>query len=522
MDRYDVIVIGAGLGGLTAAALLAQAGRKTLLLERNYGVGGAASTYKSGDLMIEASLHETSDPNDPIDPKHDVLAGLGVLDKVTWVPTGSVYEVRGGPVGEVPFVLPEGFMQARWSLVDRFPQARDGIASVLSDMEQTVGALGVLSKGRQAFERPLEGLSALMKLGPVVRGWRQSLAERFQRAFGDDEAVKCALGANILYWHDDPGTLWWNLFAIAQGGYIGSGGRYIQGGSQRLSNALAKALRSAGGELILRRTVSEILLDGEGRPVGVAHVDKDGAGRTEARAPIVVSNAAPIHMNRMLPEKTHARFFAPYAHRPLSISLFSATFGLSVRPAQLGFTAYSTLLLPEWMRSLSDYRRCAGILANAPGEFMPPIAVVDYSAIDSGLGGPPYPVSVVGVDRLANWSGLGKDAYDEKRQLWRAAIAAAIDRVFPGFADKVATSVFSTASTMNSYLNAPDGAVYGFAPAPPAGSFLKGPENSPRTPIEGLFLASSYAGSGGYTGAILAGADAARQVMAAKDRRGAG
>ncbi|HEX9880951.1 MAG TPA: FAD-dependent oxidoreductase [Hyphomicrobium sp.] len=522
MDRYDVIVIGAGLGGLTAAALLAQAGRKTLLIERNYGVGGAASTYKSGDLVVEASLHETSNPQDPIDPKHHVLAGLGVLDKVNWVPTGAVYQVRGGPIGDVPFELPEGFTQARWSLVDRFPQARDGIGSVLHDMEQTVGALGVLSKGRQAFDRPLEGLSALLKLGPVVRGWRRSLGERFQRAFGDDEAAKCALGANILYWHDDPDTLWWNLFAIAQGGYIGSGGRYIQGGSQRLSNALAKALRSAGGELILRRTVTEILLDGEGRPVGVAHEGKGGEGRVEAHAPIVVSNAAPAHVNHMLPYATRQRFFAPYASRPLSISLFSATFGLSVRPAQLGFTAYSTVLLPEWMRSLSDYRRCAGILANSPGEFMPPVAVVDYSAIDGGLGGPPYPVSVVGVDRLANWSDLSKGAYDEKRQLWSAAITAAIDRVFPGFAAKVVTSVFSTASTMRTYLNAPEGAVYGFAPRPPAGSFLKGPETSPRTPIEGLFLASSYAGSGGYTGAILAGAAAARQVLAANGSRSAG
>jgi len=518
MDRYDVIVIGAGLGGLTAAALLAQAGRKTLLIERNYGVGGAASTYKSGDLVVEASLHETSDPQDPIDPKHHVLTGLGVLDKVTWVQTGAVYEVRGGPVG-VPFVLPEGFAEARAALIDRFPASRDGIVSVLHDMEQTVVALGVLSKGRQAFDKPLEGLSALLKLGPVMRGWRSSLAERFYRAFGDDEAVKCGLGANILYWHDDADTLWWNLFAIAQGGYIASGGRYIQGGSQRLSNALAKVLKSAGGELLLRRTVSRILLDGQGRPIGVVHTDKDGNEPTEARAPIVVSNAAPLHMKSMLPEAAQPRFFAPYARRPLSISLFSATFGLSSRPADVGFAAYSTFLLPEWMTALSDYRRCAQILGDAPGEVLPPVAVVDYSAIDSGLGGPPYPVSVVGVDQLSNWSGLDSAAYNEKRALWCNAIITAIDRVFPGFADKVVASVFSTASTMSTYLNAPDGAVYGFAPLPPAGPFWKGPDRSPATPIEGLYLASSYAGSGGYNGAILAGVTAARQVLGARGGR---
>jgi phytoene dehydrogenase-like protein len=166
------------------------------------------------------------------------------------------------------------------------------------------------------------------------------------------------------------------------------------------------------------------------------------------------------------------------------------------------------------MTGLADYRRCAAILGEPPGAAMPPVAVVDYSAIDSGLGGPPYPVSVVGVDRLSNWSGLDAPAYDAKRKIWREAIVAAIDRAFPGFAERVVASVFSTASTMSSYLNAPDGAVYGFAPLPPTGPFWKGAETSPITPIEGLYLASSYAGSGGYTGAILAGAAAAERVLA--------
>ena len=512
-DHYDVIVIGAGLGGLTAAALLAKAGRKTLLIERNYGVGGAASTYKSGDLIVEASLHETSNPQDPLDPKHHALSELGVLDKVEWAATGSIYEVRGGPL-PVPFTLPDGVDAARDALIERFPEARAGIGSVIDDMERIATGLGVLSRGRDAYAQPLEALSALIKLMPLVRGWQLSLGLRFQRAFGDDEAVKCALGANILYWHDDPDALWWILFAVAQGGYLTSGGRYVKGGSQRLSNALAKAMRASGGELLLRRTVTGILIDKDGRPAGVVHEGKDGGDPVEVYAPVVVSNAAPVHVKSMLKESAGERFFAPYRERPLSISLFSATFGLATKPSEFGLNAYSTMLLPEWMRSLSDFRRCAGILAEPPGEAMPMVAVVDYSAIDSGLGGPPYPVSVVGVDRISNWSTLDRAGYEAKRSAWRDAILAAIDRAFPGFAASVVHSVFSTASTMNGYLNAPDGAVYGFAPLPPKSPIWNGPEHTPSTPIPGLYLASSYGGSGGYTGAMLAGATAASKVLA--------
>ena len=117
--QYDVIVIGGGLGGLTAAALLARAGRKTLLIERNATVG-RASTYSAGNLVIEAPLHETTDPRDPADPKHHVLGRLGLLDAVEWVPVGSLYEVRGGSVG-APLMLPDSFAGARVALCERFP-----------------------------------------------------------------------------------------------------------------------------------------------------------------------------------------------------------------------------------------------------------------------------------------------------------------------------------------------------------------------------------------------------------------
>src|SRR6201746_507715 len=128
MARYDVVVIGAGLGGLTAGAVLARAGRKVLVIERSNSVGGAASSYQSGDWFVEGTLHETRDPNDPRDPKHDVLVRAGVLDAVKWIPGGMFYEARGGPLDQ-PFAVPDNLDAARSALKDPLPPIRDRIHS---------------------------------------------------------------------------------------------------------------------------------------------------------------------------------------------------------------------------------------------------------------------------------------------------------------------------------------------------------------------------------------------------------
>ena len=57
-DSYDVVVIGAGLGGMTAANALARAGRRVLLLEQHYKLGGLATCfYRSGGHIFDVSLH---------------------------------------------------------------------------------------------------------------------------------------------------------------------------------------------------------------------------------------------------------------------------------------------------------------------------------------------------------------------------------------------------------------------------------------------------------------------------------
>lgn len=492
MARYDVVVIGAGLGGLTAGAILARAGRKVLVIERSNSVGGAASSYKSGDLFIEGSLQETSDPRDPRDPKHSALSRAGVLDAVKWIPAGALYEARGGPLDQ-PFVMPDNFDAARRALTERFPKARAGIDQLLGEMASIASNAGSLAQ---------DGLSL-----PDSSDWPLTLSQKLDSLFGDDEAVKCAVAANLSYFHDDPATLWWVYFAMAQGSYLQSGGRFVQGGSQRLSSALARAIRSAGGDVLLRRVATGVTLGAQGRAGAVTHTAKDGSDSQTVECTDVVGNAAPGALAPLMPQVAAERLRESYATLTPSISLFAMTLGLARPPREFSISAYSTQLLPRDMTRLSDYAQGAALMADEPGERMPPMSLVDYAAIDSGIPSPPYVLSVFGPDLLSNWDPSDMEAYREKRGRWQDAIVDYLSSIYPGLADGMVASSFNTALSVRQYLNAPDGAAYGFAP------IGQDAARSPRTTVAGLYLASAYAGFGGYSGAVQAGGACADMIL---------
>jgi len=511
-QHYDAIVIGSGLGGLTAGALYAHAGKRVLLLERNANFGGAATTYRHGAMTVEGSLHETADPRSTMDPKGAVFEALDLYDDIEFVEAPNIYEVRSARVG-APFVLPHGFQPIEEALTARFPHQQRNIKLFLRHMRRALKAIDYLGGSHDALWRIAHAAELPLELWAVVRDMRASLADVLERFFGDDEAIKIALAANLHYYTDDPDQFWWLGFVLGQGGFLEGGGHFIKGGSQRLSDRLVAAIRDEGGEAQSGCDVFGVELDAAGRASGVRYrTGKDGSEKT-AQAPIVFANAAPHRIAEMLPDEVRQTFMAPYRDRPLSITLLYAAFGLTRPPAELGVGHYSTQLLPDWVQKLSDYKKSADILATPPGDRMPVLAVVDYSQIDSGIRrNGLYSLSADCIDQVSNWEGLDPTAYSARKDAWLAAILERLDQEWPGFADAVAESTITTARSMRDYLNTPDGALYGFAMRPPRQGPVKAPTQV-ATSIEGLWIASSYSGSGGYSGAMGGGAAAAQAAL---------
>ena len=76
--KYDVVIIGSGLGGLICARQLAQRGRSVVVLERQRIPGGCLQSYRRGELEFDTGLHYVGGLDEG-QSLHDAFQSLGLL-----------------------------------------------------------------------------------------------------------------------------------------------------------------------------------------------------------------------------------------------------------------------------------------------------------------------------------------------------------------------------------------------------------------------------------------------------------
>jgi prolycopene isomerase len=265
-DRYDVVVVGAGLGGIVCAALLAKSGVKTLVLDKNSRPGG--KTMGISVKGFRGEMWPTFGVPREAGPFVDAFKLLGIESKLDIIP-GSVamlYRRKGGT----------------WTTSIDSPGKR-----VEDPSANLFDSWGLDAKEREASLKVLAEIALLTpeqldELDDVsVRQW---LAEK-----GDvPQPVHnfLATHANLM------ATGVYELVSMSEIARVmqvfsGSTNGYPRGGYARLVAEIAEVLRTSGGEILTRARVERIIVEG-GRAAGVATKDE------VFRAPIVVSNAG-IH-----------------------------------------------------------------------------------------------------------------------------------------------------------------------------------------------------------------------------------
>ena len=477
--QYDAIIVGAGLGGLTAGAKLAKEGKKVLVLEQHDRPGGCATTFVRKDFIMEVGLHEM-DGLHRADPKTRIFNELGITERVEFLEVPEFYRFVSD---RLDIVVPHDPEAARNILKKHFPGEEEGIEKYFYTV---LNARRVLKEMPQAEDKSLGGF-----LDEIIR----------------DEDLKLVLLGNLGYFHDDPYSLSWIYYINAQGAYYGGGrANFIKGGSQELSNALMNIIEENGGEVKLNCLVTSI--DYEGKiPSGVIYRDslrKDPCKCREKAREIIINSSVPGLAAELLPEAERSALLAEIENNRPGASLLTVYYGFKKSLREVGSRNYSTFVFDGSVKSQKD------ILANNHSDFKTrSFTFVDYSQVDSGLAPEGKSVGAVCcVDYPEDWEQLSREEYRMKKAMVADIFTSRLDKLIPGFKDAVEHKEVGTSLSVKRYTLNPGGAVYGFAQIPgKSTSYLSAlPSN--------MHIASAWGKfGGGFSGAILCGYMTALDVL---------
>ena len=468
--KYDIIIIGAGLGGLTAGAKLAKEGEKVLLIEQHDRPGGCATTFKRKDFIFEVGLHEM-DGLDTRDMKTKIFRDLGVFDKVEFLKVPEFYHFVNKRYKITISHEPEKAMEV---LIENFPGEETGIKAYFDQ---------ILNAKKKAKESA---------------GKEEISVGKFLDSIINNDDLKLVLLGNLGYFHDDPYSLSLNYYSVAQGSYYLGGGNFIKGGSQKLSDYLSNYIAQNGGKVILKHVVTDIITENN-KAIGVKYAESKNNNSIiySAFADEIIANAAvPNVANILLPKEHGKNLLENICKYETGASLLTIYLGFKIPVKDIGNKYYSTFVYDDSVRTQAD------IIANNKGDFNNrSFTFVDYSQIDSALTTEDKSVGVICcIDYYSDWDKLNKEEYQAKKKEVGEIYIEKLEKLIPGIKDQIEYYEVGTSKTVLRYTLNPKGAVYGFAQTPERARLDK------IQSIDNLHFASAWTKiGGGFSGAIFSG-----------------
>lgn len=469
---YDVIIIGAGLGGLECGYILSKNGMKVCIVEREREIGGCIQSFKRGGSTFDTGFHYVG-ALDEGESLHRLFTYLNLME-LPWVRLdddfdhvhidGSEYIFRSGH---------EAFLE---EMSSRFPHQRENLKKYVATLKKVGDNIfgSLAPKGDDFFTTSMFGVSAKAFI-------EETITDQRLRDVLCGTSLKLELAEKLpLY-----------TFAQINDSFL-RGAYRLDGGGTLLAEHLAADIESMGGEIIRATDVTAIKVNAEGLASGVELSN----GETLS-SKWVISNAHPAHTVRLIEETPYLKKIYRSRITRLDNTVGFFTANLKLKEGAVPYQNHNNFIYDH-----ADMWDCTSNRTNR--------VLVSYyknqNAIDILS---PMPWSSVEQWKDTTIGHRGSEYEEFKRQKADECIALT-ESVIPGLRESVERVYSSTPLTYRSYTNTENGSAYGIRKdfESPMTTIL-----TPRTPIKNLLLTGQSLNLHGVLGVSMTTLFTVREIL---------
>ena len=503
-NKYDLVIVGGGNGGMMAACRASMLGLKTLVIEKHNMVGGAATSFVRGRFEFEASLHEIPDfgPGASRGQLGHLFDELGI--NMEWLPIPDAFRlvVSEGAEHKLDVTVPHG----RPEFLAYMEQQAPGCTASLEAMFL---ASAELSRGLEYIgkSRGKPDMEVLKRDYPnFMRLCGASAADAF-RAFDMPQRCVDILSAYWPYQGSDLETIDASRYILMLDGYFTGGAFMPKLRSHEIANAIQKRAREFGCDFWLETEVTGILTD-KGRVCGVKTAD----GR-KVQATAVIANVFPdvvygklLDNKKLIPEfelkKVKARSFGTRG--------YTAYMGLDASPEELGIKDYAVFINSS-CDTTAMYEKSKTRFGKADGLCATCLNIVNPEATPKGT----CHFAITGSFGDEAWGDVTPENYvREKRDYTNRMIDRYEEVMGVDIRSHIEEIAIATPITFARYMGTPQGAIYGYFSDKWDGMSARTLAGGSEQSVPGLFFVGAHGNRlSGYLPTLTGGDLTARQVM---------
>jgi len=468
-EKYDVVVIGAGIGGLVCGCYLAKAGLKVLIAEQHYQPGGYCTSFKRNGYIFDVGVHYLGSMREG-GVLRKILIELGILDRMEIIINDPTDRIM---MPDKTIYVRKDKLKTKEELIAHFPHEKENISNFFDFVLNT------------------DFLTLVSKTGKIT-------FEKFLNAYFTDYKLKGILSVPLVSIGLPPSKISALPSVVLFKEYIFDGGYYPKGGIQVFPDLLAQRFKEFGGKLLLSTKAEKILVQHK-KVTGV----KLANGETVSTK-FVVSNADATATFTELLKRRSIEAKMVEKLEP-SISSFIVYLGIN-RELNIEPKHYTTCLYTTYdIEKCYDKKR--DLLKTLQYNYM----LCTFAAlIDPTLA--PLGKSSIRIFTEVNYA--PKKRWEDKRDEVAQNAIKMVGTLVPDVHRHIDHIETATPHTLIRYTSNRDGALYGWSVIPKQVGLKVFP---PHTSIENLYLAGHWvthgAGQGGVSPSAFSGKIASRLIL---------